>query len=80
MTIHFEKVGRGKKSWDSEITGAVTHQFLLREIRRNNALISRDIDFYVAEDGTSGKIFAGLRSVGTFRIDQAVVLPPLSLS
>jgi hypothetical protein len=79
MTIHFENVGAQKKSWSATIP-AITHSVLMAQIRSNHALMSRDIDFWLNEDGDGGRIIVGVcRPAGTFRIDGGVSLGAVEL-
>ena len=65
MKVRFIEVGREKKSWEAECRGELTYDFLIGEVRKNNALYSSDVGFY--EDGA---IRAGFRTVGRFEIIQ----------
>lgn len=71
MKIHFEDVGRQKKTWTVELTEAeLTEKRVLREIRKSGALLSQDIEFII--DGSQGRIYAGIRHVGRIRIEEDV--------
>jgi len=71
-TVHFENVGRRKKSGSADIP--LTEAAILKEIRRNGALMSRDIDFTLDLDTGEGSIYAGFHVVGRIRVpDPAAV-------
>jgi|HigsolmetaAR204D_1030405.scaffolds.fasta_scaffold00166_71 hypothetical protein len=63
--VRFINVGRDSKSWEAHCDGEVTYDFLIGEVRRNQALASSFVDFY--EDGA---IRVGGRTVGRFEVDQ----------
>lgn len=64
MTVHFSDVGRDKKSWDAEVQ-SLSDAMLIREIRKQGALMSRSIDFAWDDSGDYARILVGLfRQVG----------------
>ena len=65
--VQFIKVGRGKRTWTSEMQ-KVTPNLLADEVARSGALMSRDIEVEWDIDTMKGKIYAGFHSVGTFEI------------
>lgn len=75
MTVHFENVGHSRLSWDAEME-ILSERALLRAIRRRKALASRCVEFTMEIEGenTVGAIYVGNRSVGSFRIDGALML------
>lgn len=67
LRIHFENVGRKKKSWSADCTEAeLTAPWVLRQIRGSSALFSREIEFDI--EGDEGRIWAGMHIVGRIRI------------
>ena len=69
MKIHFRNVGREKKSWTAEV-GDLHDDTLIREIRREGALMSQGIDFAWNNEGTGGGIFVGIfRKVGDYWVE-----------
>ena len=69
MQIHFRNVGRDKKCWSAEVSD-LHDDTLIREIRREGALMSRGIDFAWNDSGTGGAIFVGIfRKVGDYWVE-----------
>ncbi len=68
MKIHFQNVGRGKKSWTASIAG-LHHDHLYTEVKSAHVLRSNDVSFDIAEDARTGTIYAGMHSVGTFTFE-----------
>lgn len=64
ITIHFEGVGRDKKSWSAQFK-MLTHSVIMKSIRTHGALMSRDVEL----DFDTATIYAGFRSVGKFRVE-----------
>jgi hypothetical protein len=62
MKVKFTDVGRLKKSWEVE-TKEIDYNFLYRQVKKNGALHSSDLDFY-----DNGTITAGGRRVGMFEV------------
>lgn len=70
VRIQFRNVGRDKKTWTADVAD-VSDEVLIRQIRREGALMSRDIDVLWNDSHTGGAIYVGIwRKVGDF-----VVLP-----
>lgn len=67
MKIKFIKVGRGKKTWTAEVAG-FDQAYMEEAVHRSGALSSRNISFSDTDGNDEGTIFAGLHSVGTFKI------------
>ena len=69
MKIHFEEVGRQKKSWTAEVAteADLTHEWLVKQVRKSGALMSQGIECIV--EGDHGRIYAGMHSVGSIRIE-----------
>lgn len=64
ITVKFTNVGRGKKTWTAiKEKGELTYNWLYKQIKEQQALMSSDIDFL--DDGT---ILAGFRDVGKYQI------------
>lgn len=59
--VKFSDVGRNKRTWEEEIADP-SQDFLEAAVMMSGALMSRDIACL------DGKIFAGMRSVGTYEI------------
>lgn len=69
MTIHFLNVGRDKKSWNAEVPD-LSDRTLINQIRRQGALMSRDIDFNWNNADDGGVIYVGMfRNVGKFSVE-----------
>lgn len=70
VRIEFANVGRSKATWTEEFEegadGMLVGADLIRSIRRNGRLMSREIDAGEASGGNSGLIFAGMHPVGTW--------------
>ena len=67
LKVHFENVGCGKKCWSGECHEIELEAWVLKQVRRGGALLSRDIEFEI--HGNEGTIFAGMRAVGTIRVE-----------
>jgi len=65
IKLKFENVGSKNLTWECRVK-EVTEAALLRQIKVNQALMSRSISFDF--DGQEGKVYAGFRTVGTFRV------------
>ena len=71
MRFSLTDVGRDRKSWATTMP-EVSYERFLGEIRRHGALLSRDISFeFKQDDPEHGYIFAGIRPVGTFTIEES---------
>lgn len=64
--IEFKEVGRGKVSWSEKINN-LSHASIKRAIVKKGCVLSRDLDFTYDEEKNEGSIFAGFRSIGTFK-------------
>lgn len=68
MKLHFEKVGRAKKTFDVDIDSSCTLEGLVEEYdflrRQICGVVMSEPDFEVAEDGKSIYIFAGFHCIG----------------
>lgn len=76
VTVDFEKVGGGERSW-SETFPKVNYDSILRAIRKSGALASKNLEIEVEEiDGkTRGTIFVGgFRAVGKFTITKVAAV------
>jgi len=71
LRLHFENVGRQKKSWhlDADDWDALTDQMILWSIQHSGALMSRDIEYNLCADTGSGAIYAGMHPVGRLRLE-----------
>lgn len=79
MTVKFENVGRDKKTWSADVS-SLSDAELIRSIRKQGALASRDIAFEWSEEGTSAQIYVGgFRCVGSISIDAAIKLTPVCI-
>lgn len=67
ITVEFHEVGRGRKSWRSTVP-SVCHTSLMRQIKKHQALMSRDVEFELDDSTGKGEILAGARTVGRFTI------------
>lgn len=68
MKVIFENVGFGNASWQAELNGELTYEWLYKQVREK--CMSRDIEFMLEkEDNKKGIIVAGFRTIGTFRIE-----------
>lgn len=68
MKVYFENVGHSNASWQAEVKGELTYDWLYKQVKPH--LLSRGIDFYLDGEG-KGKIVVGyVRTVGTFRIEE----------
>jgi len=77
VTVHFENVGRDKRSWSATISH-VSHEVLARQVRPH--LMSCTIEFMIDEDGSGGDVIVGgWRPVGRFRIEGGVSLGEVRL-
>ncbi len=65
MKVRFSNVGRGKKSWVSTLP-SLHYDHLYAAVKHGGGLMSNDIDFDIDEDAGTGKVFAGMRPVGSF--------------
>lgn len=65
IKLRFENVGSKNKTWECRVK-EVTETALLRQIRINQALMSRSLSFDF--DGQEGNVYAGFRTVGTFKV------------
>ena len=68
MTVNFTSVGRDHKNWSEELPG-LSDRVLLASIRRNSALMSRNVEFAWDESGENAVIIVGgLRCVGKLSV------------
>lgn len=67
-TVEFVGVGRNNTSWSVSLDQMPTEPILERHVRKRGALMSRDIECVFDEDLEHGCIFAGMRTVGSFRV------------
>lgn len=77
-TVLFEDVGRGHRSWTSDIPwlgDCPDGECMERAVHKAKALASRDVDFTVNDDGISGNVLAGMRPVGTWRVVEKASAP-----
>lgn len=69
--VEFIDVGRGKVSWAATLKQFPTEAVLIGLVRKKKALMSQDIwcefDNELLEYGS---VFAGMRSVGAFRVSE----------
>lgn len=64
VRVSFRDVGPSHKSWDAELPAPLTAHSMIRSIKKNHALGSREIDFH-----DNGGIYVGMfRRVGSFEI------------
>lgn len=67
--VEFRNVGMGHKSWTDSWAGPLTHARMVRSIKAQGALGSREIDFVFDDDGVNGRIYVGIfRRVGEFTV------------
>lgn len=64
-TIKFTDVGRNKKSWELQADN-VSDRTLMRSIRSNGQLASRDVWLSQDDNANGGFIIAGMRAVGRY--------------
>jgi len=71
LRLHFEEVGRQKKSWhlDASDWDALTDRKIMASIRNSGALMSRDIEYTLCADSGAGSVYAGMRPVGRLRLE-----------
>ena len=67
LTIKFIGVGRGKRSWETEIP-ALQYIYLAREVRKKARIVSPDLQFDYNYDNGLGKILVDSKVVGEWRI------------
>ena len=70
MIVKFFEVGRQKASWEAE-TEYLCYDWLYKQVKRH--LLSSDIEFIVDNDGVSGHIDAGFRTVGRFVLSEPII-------
>lgn len=68
MKVYFENVGRSKATWQAEVKGELTCEWLYKQVKPY--LASRGIDFFLDEVGKGEIVVGGFRTVGTFRIEE----------
>ena len=68
MKVYFENVGRNKATWQAEVKGELTYEWLYNQVKPY--LASRGIDFFLDEVGKGEILVGGIRTVGTFRIEE----------
>lgn len=69
MKVIFENVGYGNASWQAELNGELTYEWLYGQVK--GKCMSRDIDFMLEKaDNKKGVICAGFHKIGTFRIEE----------
>jgi len=67
MKIKFIGIGRNKLSWETELPNAAEIT-ICREVEAKRALMSRDIQAIHDNETNSGRIYAGMRPVGTYQV------------
>lgn len=68
MKVFFENVGYGNASWQAELNGELTYEWLYGQVK--GKCMSRDIDFALEkENPKNGVILAGFHKIGSFRIE-----------
>lgn len=67
--VHFIEVGRDRKSWSVNVDRLPFGEWIAKEAKRGGGLISRDIG--VGGSTTEGIIYAGMHTVGHYRIEPA---------
>lgn len=67
MIVQFKDVGRDKKCWEDRIS-VPSFESLEHCLKKSGAVMSRDIDFDEDPDGMGGRVFAGVRAVGTYKL------------
>ena len=79
VRVAFENIGRDKKSWQAEVAedpsypGTPDLDAVVNALRKGGALMSRDIDVSCAdESGKHGYCYAGMHSVGAWRLVESV--------
>lgn len=84
IRVRFENVGRGRKSWEDDVTeddalpGTPEMTALESALDRGGALMSRDTgcDFNPDDSYQSGTCYAGGRTVGSWHVvERAAPLP-----
>lgn len=71
VTVEFNEVGRDKKSWTDTLPH-LSASTLSKSVKRNRALMSRDIEFEFDQGEMSGSIIVGgMRPVGSWRVVKA---------
>jgi len=69
MKVHFNNVGRNKRSWTSEFSKLTTDQ-LAEEARNKGGLMSSEVDVELNDTASAGVVLVGgWRSVGTLTIE-----------
>ncbi len=71
LTVHFRDVGRDSKSW-SVVMPELTEAALLKAVKVKRAILSRFPEFQMVNDN-EGVIYAGIRSVGRFFVEEPEV-------
>lgn len=75
MIVHFQEVGRDKKTRDFQ-TESLSDVQLIRELKRKRVLMSRDIDFsWEKNGGQKADIYiGGWRKVGSLTVEGGIKL------
>lgn len=74
VQVRFEDVGRGHKTWSDDVRedpafpGTPDADCLVRALKKGRALMSRDLNVSVNDDGTAGLCFAGMHTVGRWTL------------
>lgn len=69
MKVHFNNVGRNKRSWTSEFSKVTTDQ-LAEEARNKGGLMSSEVDVELNDTASAGVVLVGgWREVGTLTIE-----------
>lgn len=69
MKIRFVNVGRFQRSWDWTPKRELTHRGMTQQVKEHGSILSNELDFLYNEETNEGVISAGLRTVGTFSIE-----------
>lgn len=69
MKVHFNNIGRNKRSWTSEYSTLTTDQ-LAEEARNRGGLMSSEVDVELNDTASAGVVqVGGWREVGSITIE-----------
>lgn len=77
--VEFVKVGRGRVSWTDSVplvAGVLDERAMVKSVRKHARPASREVWIENADGGASGIVFAGMHSIGGWKLSETPDVHP----